>query len=151
MMLKGQWWIISDFSYMMTKIAVGIFIVAFIGCCIVVVWSALQRPLSRFMKVKEAYVEVLYVPKGVLDRSAIAVRFLDPQKRGRKGFLMKANDIRVGDKGILRYQGVYGLDFKADVQIVQKDYYQKFSFAKKKKGDEAVKPKQRTHHKRKYW
>ncbi len=95
--------------------------------------------------------EVLYVPKGVLDRSAIAVRFLDPKKRGRKGFLMKANDIQVGDKGTLRYQGVYGLEFKMDVKIVQKDYHQKFGFFKKKKEDAAVKPEKRTHHKRKYW
>lgn len=149
--LKGQWWFISDFSYMMTKIAVAMFIIAFAGCCIVMVWSALQRPLSRFMKVKEAYVEVLYVPKDVLDRSAIAVRFLDPKKRGRKGFLMKADDIQVGDKGTLRYQGVYGLEFNLDVKIVQKDYHQRFGFFKKKKEDAAVKPEQRTHHKRKYW
>ena len=64
---------------------------------------------------------------------------------------MKADDIQVGNKGTLRYQGVYGLEFKLDAKIVQKDYRQRFGFFKKKKEDVAVKPEQRTHHKRKYW
>ena len=64
---------------------------------------------------------------------------------------MKTDDIQEGDRGVFRYQGAYGLEFKADSQIVQKDYYQKFSFAKKKKEDHKVKVDNRTHHKRKYW
>ena len=64
---------------------------------------------------------------------------------------MKTDDIQEGDRGVFRYQGAYGLEFKADSQIVQKDYYQKFSFAKKKKEDQEVKVNNRAHHKRKYW
>jgi hypothetical protein len=58
----------------------------------------------------------------------VGVRFLKPRKFGRKGFLMKGDDLVIGDKGILRYQGVYGLSFQLEAHIIKKDYHQKFGF-----------------------
>lgn len=150
-MFKGQWWIISDFSYIMSYIGWGIFVVAFIGSICILVWTAVRMPLSRLMKIKQAYVEILYAPTGGFERPVLVVRFLSPKRRRRKGFYMKIGGIHAGEKGFLRYQGVIGLEFQADAQIIKEDYHQKFGFAKKKKEDQMAAPEKRTHHKRKYW
>ncbi len=158
-LLKGKWFFINDFSYTMNRIAWGIIIVAFVFSVLSLIWTSLRKPLSRFMKVKEGYVQVIYVSKVTMYASSIrsvanpfiTVCFLNKKRKRRKKFFMKTDDIQEGDRGVFRYQGAYGLEFKADSQIVQKDYYQKFSFAKKKKEDQEVKVNNRTHHKRKYW
>lgn len=157
--LKGQWFLINDFSYTMNQIAWGIVIVAFVFSVLSLIWASLRKPLSRFMKAKETYVQVVYVSKATSYARSIrgvanpflVVRLLDTKRKKRKKFYMNIQDIQEGDQGILRYQGAYGLEFKMDLQIVKKDYHQKFSFAKKKKEDQEVKVDNRTHHKRKYW
>ena len=148
--LKGKWFLIMDFSYMMNHAAWVIFLVAFIFCSCIFIWYVFRKPLSRFMKVKHAYVEVLYVPRGVLDRDVVGVRFIKPKKMFRKGFFMKAEGMRIGDRGVLHYQGVYGLGFEADAKIEKTMYYQRYNFAKHKK-EENLKNKADVHKKRKYW
>ena len=83
-LLKGKWFVVPDFSYKMNQIAWILFGIAFIGCIIIMLWWTLQRPLSRFRKIKQAYVEVVYVPKSILERSVIGVYFIDPKKEGEK-------------------------------------------------------------------
>lgn len=150
-LLKGQWSIVPDRSYFLNQVAWGIIIAGLIFFMLVALWSMIRRPLSRFMKVKEAYVEIVYVPRGVLDRDAVGVRFLKPRKFGRKGFLMKGDDLVIGDKGILRYQGVYGLSFQLEAHIIKKDYHQKFGFMvhKQRKAQQQMERPERK--KRKYW
>ena len=151
MLLKGQWFMISDFSFVLNQIAWGCIIAAVIFSVFGLIWIIVRKPVSRFMKVKEAYVKVLHVPKDQFEGSGIVVRFLNTKRKRRKFFYMKFENIVEGEKGILRYQGAYGLEFKADVQIIQKDYYQKFGFVKKKRENQTVQKQQRVHHKRKYW
>ena len=102
------------------------------------------------MKVKQAYVEVLYVPRGIRARNVIGVRFIKPKKILRKGYFMNAKGICIGDRGVFSYQGVYGLSFKVDAQIDKATYYQKYNFAKYKK-ENNLKNKTDVHKKRKYW
>ena len=158
-LLQGKWFFINEFSYTMNQIAWGIIIVAFFFAVLSLIWTSLRKPLSRFMKVKEAYVQVVYISKATayarsmrgVANPFLVVRLLDAKRKKRKKFYMNIQDIQEGDQGILRYQGAYGLDFKIDLQIVQKDYHQKFGFAKKKKEDQKVKVGNRVPHKRKYW
>ena len=158
-LLQGKWFFINEFSYTMNQIAWGIIIVAFFFAVLSLIWTSLRKPLSRFMKVKEAYVQVVYISKATayarsmrgVANPFLVVRLLDAKRKKRKMFYMNIQDIQEGDQGILRYQGAYGLDFKIDLQIVQKDYHQKFGFAKKKKEDQKVKVGNRVPHKRKYW
>jgi len=158
-LLQGKWFFINEFSYTMNQIAWGIIIVAIFFAVLSLIWASLRKPLSRFMKVEEGYVQIVYVSKDTFYARSIRgvanpfviVCFLDGKRKKRKKFYMNIADIQEGDKGTLRYQGVYGLEFNLDVKIVQKDYHQRFGFFKKKKEDAAVKPEQRTHHKRKYW
>ena len=155
----GQWMLVPEWSYMMNQVAWSIIIVAASLAVVSLLWSSVRKPLSRFMKIKKAYVQVVYVSKVGINASSfknmatpyITVRMLDTKRKKRKRFYMSTTDLCEGEKGVILYQGVYGLEFKADSQIVQKDYYQKFGFAKKKNEREADKTERRTQHKRKYW
>ena len=150
-LLKGQWSLLTDRSYALNQVAWGIIIAGLIFCILVSIWRVIRKLLSRFMKVKEAYVEIVYVPKGTLDRDAVGVRFLKPKRFGRKGFLMKGDDLTIGDKGMLRYQGVLGLSFQLESHIVKKDYHQKFGFMVHKQRKAQQQKERPERKKRKYW
>ncbi len=152
-LLKGKWALVPERSYFLNQVVWGLLFMVVVFVILVAIWSVIRKPLSRFMKVKEAYVEVLYVPENTFTRSAIAVRFLKPKKRRRKGFYIKnAKDIDVGAKGIMRYQGVNALEFQQDLQIVKTDYHQKFGFMVHKQRKAEQQKKERLNRKiRKYW
>ena len=150
-LLKGQWSLVPDRSFFLNQVAWGLIIAGLIFFILVSLWKAIRRPLSRFMKVKEAWVEIVYVPQGVLDRDAVGVRFLKPKRFGRKGFLMKGDDLTIGDKGILRYQGVYGISFQLETHIIKKDYRQKFGFMVHKQRKAQQQQERPERKKRKYW
>ena len=85
--LKGKWFVVSDFSYMMNHIAWIIFLVAFSCCILIILCNLLKKLLSRFMRIKQAYVEIIYIPKSILERDVVGVRFIKPRKIIRKGFI----------------------------------------------------------------
>ena len=150
-LLKGQWSIVPDRSYFLNQVAVGLVLAGLFLFLLVSLWKLIRKPLSHFMPVKEAYVEIVYVPKGTLDRNAVGVRFLEPKKRMRKGFLMKGNDISISERGTLRYQGVIGLSFQVETRQVKTDYHQKLGFMVHKQRKAEQQKEQRERKNRKYW
>ncbi len=165
MILRSSIWVVSETQNMITKVGWGALILI---ALVSVIWGIFKKPLSRFRKVRNAYVQILHVQnygfgeytggeKSRLGRSlsfsnaTVAVRFLEPNRPWRKIVYMDLEGVKEGEKGKLQYQGVFGLSFQPDSQQEKEKIYQKYNFAKKKKEDQVVKVDNRTHHKRKYW
>ena len=91
----GQWMLVPEWSYMMNQVAWSIIIVAASLAVVSLLWSSVRKPLSRFMKIKKAYVQVVYVSKVGINASSfknmatpyITVRMLDTKRKKRKRFL----------------------------------------------------------------
>ncbi len=156
--------LVPEFSYKMNQLAWGGIFTAFALVVLIAIWNVIRKPLSKLMKVKQAKVEVVYVQKreangyGLAQKArkdaafaSIAVRFLEPKRWRRKSFFMSATGFSEGDKGVLTYQGAYGINFEKEGSAIQDsyDYRQKYGFEKKKK--EEAKKSEKTYKKRKYW
>lgn len=157
--LESKYSLISDFTYNLNTIAWIIIFVTFAIVLLLSVWKFLRKPLSKFMKIKTARVEVLHLQgygmnaKGrrfySVSDSTVAVRFLEPKKRRRKIFYMSYAGLNVGDTGVFKYQGAYGVSFEKDGSVLQDQQERQYRFGFDKDKKEEVKPVERK--KRKYW